>query len=77
MESIFLVGLDSIINLSIPQVFISKSHYLQSQHFQILLSETTCADLSGLLVTCTGYQPQHSGKIKQTVRKSARTLSKS
>lgn len=36
MENIFLVGLDSIINLRIPQVFISQAHYLQSQHWQAM-----------------------------------------
>lgn len=76
MENIFLVGLDSIINLRMPQAFISKAHYLQSQHLQVM-SETTCADLNGLLVTCTSYQANYSGIIKQMMGKSARTLSKS
>lgn len=75
-KNIFLVGLDSVINLGIPQVSISKAHYLQSQHLQVM-SETTCADLSGLLVTCTSHQPKYSGIIKQILRKSSRTLSKS
>lgn len=49
MENIFLMGLGSIINLIIPQVFISKAHYLQSQHLQEMSDPAVrnpCAHLS-------------------------------
>lgn len=77
MENMFLVVLESVINLRILQVFISIAHYRQSQLLQVMSDPAvTCAELSGLLVTCTSSRPKNSGIIKQILRKSTRTLSK-